>query len=239
MEDLNQVRLQKYMSQAWICSRRKAEEYIAEWQVLVNWKKAVIGQSVNPETDKVTIGNKLVQDNQEHVYYKLNKPYWIVTTCKKDWESWILDVVDIPERVFPIWRLDKNTTWLILLTNDWRLSNFLMHPRYEHEKEYVVQVYWKIEDEALREMSGWVFILWQKTLDAHITRLNSWMFSIVLREWKNRQIRRMVEKVWHEVKKLKRVRVENILLGNLQEWEYKKLNKTELDWLSKKLWIKL
>ncbi|EKE28154.1 MAG: hypothetical protein ACD_3C00088G0015 [uncultured bacterium (gcode 4)] len=239
MKEDNSLRLQKYLSQAGICSRRKAEEYIAAWQVFVNGEKAIIWQSIDPVADKITLGNKVVEDSQEYVYYKLNKPYWVVTTCRQDGESSILDVVDIPERVFPVWRLDKNTTWLILLTNDWRLSNYLMHPRYEHEKEYVVQVYWKIEDEALREMSGWVFILWKRTRDAEISRLNSWMFSIILKEWKNRQIRRMVEKVGHEVKKLKRVRIENILLWNLQEWQYVHLNKTELDWLSKKLGIKL
>ncbi|EKE29134.1 MAG: hypothetical protein ACD_2C00221G0016 [uncultured bacterium (gcode 4)] len=239
MKEDNTIRLQKYLSQAGICSRRKAEEYISAWQVFINGEKAEIWQSVDPAKDKVTLGKKVVEDSQEYVYYKLNKPYWIVTTCRQDGESSILDVVDIPERVFPIWRLDKNTTWLIILTNDWRLSNFLMHPRYEHEKEYVVQVYWKIEDEALREMSGWVFILWKKTRDAEIKRMNSWMFSIILKEWKNRQIRRMVEKVWHEVKKLKRIRIENIELGNMQEWQYARLNRTELDWLSKKLGIKL
>ena len=233
------VRLQKYLSQAWICSRRKAEEYIASWMVFVNWIKATIWQSVDPNVDKVTLWQKVVEDNKKHVYYKLNKPYGIVTTCEKDWESSILDIVDIPERVFPIWRLDKNSEWLILLTNDWRLSNYLMHPRYEHEKEYVVQTFWKIENEDLIRMSKWVTILWYKTKPTEITRLNSWMFSIILKEWKNRQIRRMVESVWHRVKKLIRIRIENIELWKLKEGEYIKLTDKELRWLEEKLWIKL
>jgi 23S rRNA pseudouridine2605 synthase len=237
MEEENKVRLQKYMSQAWICSRRKAEEYIAAGDVFINWVKATIWQSVDPSKDKVTIWNKLVEDNKKHVYYKLNKPYGIVTTCKQDGETWILDIVDIGERVFPVWRLDKNSTGLILLTNDWRLSNYLMHPRYEHEKEYVVQTFWKIEDEDLITMSEWVFILWKKTRNTEITRLNSWMFSIILREWMNRQIRRMVESVGHKVKKLIRVRIENIKLDNLKEWEFKKLTSKELSELSKKMGI--
>lgn len=235
----NKMRLQKYMSEAWICSRRKAEEYIANGEVFVNGKKAVIWQIIDTDIDKVTMWNKIIEDRDEYVYYKLNKPYWIVTTCKQDWESSILDIVDIDERVFPIWRLDKNSTWLILLTNDWRLSNYLMHPRYEHEKEYVVQTFWKIEDEDLKKMSEGVFILWKRTRNTEIKRLNSWMFSIILREWMNRQIRRMVESVWHKVKKLIRIRIENITLGNLKEWEYMKLSKSELAWLEKKLWIKL
>lgn len=239
MEYNNNIRLQKYLSQAWICSRRKAEEYIELGQVFVNWKKALIGQSINPDKDKVTLGNKVVEDKDNFVYYKLNKPYGIVTTCKQDGESSILDVVDIPERVFPIWRLDKNSTWLILLTNDGRLSNYLMHPRYEHEKEYVVQTFWKIEDEDLKTMSEWVYILGKKTRNTEVRRLNSWMFSIILREWMNRQIRRMTEKVWHKVKKLIRVRIENITLWNLKEWEYLPLTKKELKWLEDKLKIKL
>lgn len=235
----NKIRLQKYMSQAGICSRRKAEEYIQDWLVFVNWKKATIWESVDPQVDKITLWNKVVQDRQELVYYKLNKPYWIVTTCRQDWETWILDIVDIRERVFPIWRLDKNTTWLILLTNDGRLSNYLIHPRYWHEKEYVVEVYGKIEDEDLEKMSEGVYILGKKTQKARIIRLSSWTFSIILKEWMNRQIRRMVEKVGHEVKKLKRVRIENILVGSLKEWEYKHLSKGELKILGERIGLQL
>ncbi len=236
---MEKIRLQKYLSQAWICSRRKAEEYITSWQVLVNGEKAIIGQSIDPENDKVTLWDKLVEDSKKYVYYKLNKPYWIVTTCKSDWESWILDIIETDERVFPIWRLDKNSQWLILLTNDWRLSNYLIHPRYEHEKEYVVQTFWRIEDHELEKMSAWVEMLWKKTKKAEITRMNSWMFSIILREWMNRQIRRMVESVWHKVKKLIRIRIENIELGSLKEWEIVRLTHKELKWLQDKLKIKL
>lgn len=239
MEDNSKIRLQKYLSQAWICSRRKAEEYIRDGLVLVNWKTATIWQSIDPQVDEVKMKNEEIKALQEMVYYKLNKPYWIVTTCRQDWESSILDVVDIEERVFPIWRLDKNTTGLIILTNDWRLSNYLIHPRYEHEKEYVVEVYGKITDEALMQLSAWVYILGKKTKQARISRLSSWTFSIILQEWMNRQIRRMVEKVGYEVKKLKRIRIENILLGNLKEWQYERLSNKELKELSARIGIEL
>lgn len=240
MEEANQkIRLQKYLSQSWICSRRKAEEYIRDGLILVNWKPAEIWQSINPDVDVVKMKNEEIKKLQNLVYYKLNKPYGIMTTCRQDWESSILDIVNIKERVFPIGRLDKNTTWLIILTNDGRLSNYLIHPRYEHEKEYIVEVYGKISDEELAQMSEWVFILGKKTKRATIRRLSSWTFSIILQEWMNRQIRRMVEKVWHEVKKLKRVRIENILLGNLKEWQYEHLSNKELKELSSRLWIDL
>ena len=236
---MEKIRLQKYLSQAWICSRRKAEEFIEAGLVFVNSEVATIWQSIDPEIDKVTLKSEEIKNRQNYVYYKINKPYGIVTTCRQDWESSILDIVEIPERVFPIWRLDKNTTGLILLTNDWRLSNYLIHPRYGHEKEYVVEVYWKISDEELEFMSEWVYILWKKTQRAEIRRLSSWTFSIILKEWMNRQIRRMVEKAWHEVKKLKRIRIENILLWDLKEWKYIKLDPGEIKWLEERLDIKL
>lgn len=175
-----------------------------------------------------------------------------MTTCLsgKDNEKGILDIVDIPERVFPVGRLDKETTGLILLTNDGRLSNYLMHPRYEHEKEYIVEVYGRIEDEALERMAAGVKIELKEngsrsriirridgkdqmitrkytTRPCEIMRLSSSKFSIVLKEGKNRQIRRMVEAVGSDVKKLKRIRIENIEIGTLPEGEYRKLSSVE------------
>lgn len=232
------LRLQKYMSGAWICSRRKAEEYIERWLVKVNGQIAVIWQQVCPSKDKVELLDKAIKEQKEFVYYKLNKPRWVVTTCESKWQQWILDIVDINTRVFPIWRLDKETTGLILLTNDWRLTNYLIHPRYDHEKEYIVEVFWPISDSALNRMSNGLFILWSYTKKAKVSRISSWKFSITITEGRNRQIRRMVEKVWSQVKKLKRVRIENIELWTLSIWEYKKLSKKEKDNLFTKLKLK-
>lgn len=246
------MKLQKFLSQSWVCSRRKAEEYIEQWLVTVNGIVAHIGQVIDPEHDEVKFSDKIIEDQEDLVYYVFNKPRGIVTTCLsgKDDEKWILDVVDIPERVFPIGRLDKETTWLIILTNDGRLSNYLMHPRYEHEKEYVVEVYGKIEDEALEKMRKWVRIELKdngsrkrivrnvggvdtvitktyRTKPCDINRLSSSKFAITIREWKNRQIRRMVEAVGYDVKKLKRIRVENIMLGDLAEGEWRRFTESE------------
>ena len=236
------MRLQKYIAQAGIASRRKAEEFIERGLVLVNGEVATIGMSVDSDVDHVEIGDEIVQETKEFVYYAFNKPRDIVTTCKSDDETGILDIIDIKERVFPIGRLDKETTGLILLTNDGRLSNFLMHPSHEHEKEYVVEVYGKIEDEALERMRLGVTIeIKENTRDKKralvmkpyrtrpclIERISSSKFSIVLKEGKNRQIRRMVKVVGHDVKKLKRIRVENVHLGNLLEGTYRPLTKHE------------
>lgn len=141
--------------------------------------------------------------------------------------------MDFGERVFPIGRLDKDTTGLIIMTNDGRLSNFLIHPRYEHQKEYIVEVYGKIEDEALEKMRRGVKIELKensrqkkrenlppkmyRTKPTQIERLSSSKFSIILEEGKNRQIRRMIAAVGYDVKRLKRIRIENIKLGDLAE----------------------
>ncbi len=246
------MKLQKFLSQSWVCSRRKAEEYIEQWLVMVNDIVAHIGQVIDPEKDIIKVDDHIIDEQDNLVYYVFNKPRGVVTTCLsgKEDEKWILDIVTIPERVFPIGRLDKETTGLIILTNDGRLSNYLMHPRYEHEKEYVVEVYGKIDDEALEKMARWVRIELKdngsrnriirtikgvdtvitktyKTKPCNITRLSSSKFSITIREGKNRQIRRMVTAVEHDVKKLKRIRVENIYLGDLAEGEWRRFTDGE------------
>lgn len=221
------MKLQKYMSQAGICSRRKAEEYIAAGSVLVNGKVAHIWQIIDSEKDSVTLGKWAELEQQKYVYYKINKPRGIETTCAQKWGKSIIDIINTPERVFPVGRLDKDTTGLILLTNDGRITNYLTHPRYEHEKEYVVETFWPIDDDALKKMSRWVMILWKWTKKCKVDRIAAGKFSIVLTEGRNRQIRRMVESVDSKVKKLKRVRIENIFLDKLREGEIKHLSKWE------------
>lgn len=232
------MRLQKYMSQAGICSRRKAEEYIAAWQVSVNGQVAKIWDQINPETDKVMLLNKAIEEQKNFVYYKLNKPRGIETTCAQHNTQNIVDIMDIEQRVFPIGRLDKDTTGLILMTNDGRLTNYLIHPRYEHEKEYIVETFGGIDDRQLDMMRKGLFILGSYTKQCEVKRISSGKFSIILTEWRNRQIRRMVEKVWSGVKKLKRIRIENIRLWNMQEWEYKPLSQWEKNELFKRLNLK-
>ena len=233
------MRLQKYMSESWICSRRKAEEYIVSWLVKINWKTADLWQSINPEIDEIKFLDQVIEEQKKFVYYKINKPRGIETTCAQNWKSSIMDIIDTKERVFPVWRLDKDTIWLLILTNDGRLANYLMHPKYEHEKEYVVETFWPISDNQLEDLEEGIFILWKKTKKAIIRRISSWKFSIIITEWRNRQIRRMAEKIWAKVKKLKRIRIENIEIWNLNLWEYKKLSHKEKNTLFKKLWINM
>ena len=209
------MRIQKYLSQAWVCSRRKAEEYIRAWQVYVNGQVASIWMSINPNIDTIVFWDRVMHEQKNFVYYKYHKPRGIETTCAQRWWKSIVDIVDVWQRIFPIWRLDKDSTWLILLTNDGRITNYLTHPRYRHEKEYIVETFWSISDKALNTISQWVPVLWKLTLPCFVRRISSWTFCIILCEWRNRQIRRMVEYVWSKVKKLKRIRIENIQLWNL------------------------
>ena len=232
------MRIQKYLSKTWVCSRRKAEEYIKTWQIKINGVMAKIWQSIEEWKDKIELWNKLIKEQKKLLYYKINKPRWVITTCAEYWDKNIIDIINIKERVFPIWRLDKESTGLILLTNDGRLTNYLTHPKYNHKKEYVVEVFWPIKDIQIKRLSEPMYILWSKIKKVEIKRISSSKFYIILTEWKNRQIRRMVEKVWAKVKKLKRIRIENIVLWKMEIGEYKHLSKWEIDELFKKLGIK-
>lgn len=231
------MRLQKYMSQAGICSRRKAEDYISRGLVKVNGQVAIIWMKVDPDTDKVELEGQAISEQQKQVYYKINKPRGIITTCAEFGDQNIIDIVDIPERVFPVGRLDKESDGLIILTNDGRITNYLIHPRYEHEKEYLVETFGPVSDDELKKMSRGLLILGSYTKKTRIERVSSGTFKIILTEWKNRQIRRMVEAVGWKVKKLKRIRIENIELWNLQAWEYKHLTQKEKSTLFAKLGI--
>lgn len=150
---MTSLRLQKYLSECGVCSRRHAEEAIKNGEVIVNGIVAHIGQSIDPEVDKIEFSGKLVHRSEALVYYAMNKPRGIETTCaQKDGKS-IVDIIDTKTRVFPIGRLDKDSSGLILLTNDGRLTHRLLHPSFEHEKEYVVTTYGKIDDLSLKQMS--------------------------------------------------------------------------------------
>ena len=133
------MRLQKYLSSAGFCSRRKGEEYIRDGRVKVNGVTVTeLGSKVDPQNDRVEVDQKLVQTDQKKIYIALNKPREYVTSCDHPGEKIVLDLVDIPERIYPVGRLDKDSTGLLLLTNDGRLHHRLSHPSFDHEKEYEV-----------------------------------------------------------------------------------------------------
>ena len=230
------MRLQKYLSSAGFCSRRKGEEYIRDGLVKVNGIIVTeLGTKVDPQNDRIEVNETLVKEGQKKVYIALNKPREYVTSCDHPGEKIVLDLVDIPERIYPVGRLDKDSTGLLLLTNDGRLHHRLSHPSFDHEKEYEVTVASHIPDGAFRSMEKGMPMMGTKTRPAKIKRISSKRFRIVLKEGKNRQIRRMVRKVGSRVTELKRIRISNIKLGKLSEGSWRYLREKEKEGLLKTL----
>ena len=222
------MRLQKFLSAAGVCSRRKGEEYIKAGRVAVNSQIVVeLGAKVDPAVDLVQVDGNPVQSSQPLIYIALNKPRDYVTSCSHPGEKIVLDLVDIPRRVYPIGRLDKDSTGLLLLTNDGRLHHKLSHPSFDHEKEYDVTMTKPITDGALRKMAQGLPMMGTQTRPARVQRISARRFRIVLQEGKNRQVRRMVRKVGNKVTGLKRIRVANIKLGGLAPGAWRHLNDQE------------
>jgi pseudouridine synthase len=230
------MRLQKFLSAAGVCSRRKGEEYIQSGRVAVNSQVVIeLGTKIDPEKDCVQVDGNVVQASQPLIYIALNKPKDYVTSCSHPGEKVVLDLVDIPPRVYPIGRLDKDSTGLLLLTNDGRLHHTLSHPSFDHEKEYDVTVTKPIADGALRKLAEGLPLMKTRTRPARVRRISAQRFRIVLQEGKNRQVRRMVRKVGNQVSGLKRIRVANVKLGRLAPGAWRHLSQKERLELLKKL----
>ena len=229
------IRVQKYLSQIGICSRRKGEEYIKKGLISINGQVITkLGTTLDPENDIILLNNQRITDNNlDKIYIALNKPKGFVTSCKHPGQKLVIDLIDIPERIYPIGRLDKDSSGLILLTNDGEIHNRLIHPSFSHEKEYEVIVKREISDKDLNKLSNGVNILGTKTRPASIKRISKNKFRIILLEGKNRQIRRMIDKIDNKVIKLKRIRVVNIKLGKLSEGSWRYLNKSEINKIRK------
>lgn len=226
------------MADKWIASRRKSEEFILKWYVKINWNIVnELWTKIDPEKDKIEIdGESVKNEEKKMVYYLLNKPVWYITTTNKTKfePNIVTDLVPNNPRVYPIWRLDKDTTWLLIMTNDWDLTYKLMHPSFEHEKEYEVLLNDKIFEKDLEKFWNWtITIEWRTAQKAKIQSRSNKSFSIILKEWMNRQIRKMAEKLWYRVKKLRRIRMWNIKLWELEIWKYRPLTKKEIEELKR------
>jgi pseudouridine synthase len=224
------MRLQKFLSAAGICSRRRGEQFIKAGRVNVNGQTIVeLGTKIDPENDQVSFDGKPIKYEQPLVYIVLNKPVDYVTSCRHPGEKIVLDLVNIGQRVYPIGRLDKDSTGLLLLTNDGRLHHRLSHPSFDHEKEYDVTVAKPITDGALQKLAAGLPMMGSKTRPARVQRIAPRQFRIILKEGKNRQVRRMVRKVGNQVKMLRRIRVAGIKLGRLPPGKWRHLTEKEIE----------
>ncbi len=231
-----EMRLQKFLSRAGICSRRKGEEYIKAGWVKVNGKIVTeLGVKVDPEQDAVEVDSDAIRSDSAPIYIALNKPRGYVSSCHQQNEKIVLDLLDISERVYPVGRLDKDSTGLLLLTNDGRLHHRLSHPSFSHEKEYEVTVAKPLPEGALRKLAKGLPMMGTRTRPARVKRISSRRFRIVLLEGKNKQIRRMVRKVGNQVVDLKRIRIANIELASLAPGSWRHLAAKEKDELLKSL----
>ncbi|MFF1013340.1 23S rRNA pseudouridine(2604) synthase RluF [Proteus mirabilis] len=223
------TRLNKYISESGICSRREADRYIEQGLVLINGKRAGIGDRVTAG-DEVKVNGRLIeaQDNSEMVLIALNKPVGIVSTTDEGEKDNIVDYVNHSTRVFPIGRLDKDSQGLIFLTNHGDLVNKILRAGNSHEKEYLVTVDKPITDEFIRGMGAGVPILGQKTKKCKVKKEAAMVFRITLVQGLNRQIRRMCEYFGYEVTKLERIRIMNVSLAGLPVGEWRDLTDDEL-----------
>jgi len=222
------MRLQKFLSLAGVCSRRKGETYIKAGLVKVNGETVTeLGSKVDPEKDLVFFKERRVEAGEELLYIAMNKPKGVVSSCSQKNEKIILDLLDVKQRVYPVGRLDKDSTGLLLVTNDGALHQKLSHPSFDHEKEYDVSVTRPISNESLRRLEKGMPITGKKTRPTVVKRVSPKRFRIILKEGRNRQIRRMVEKVGNRVVRLKRIRVSNVRLGNLAEGKWRHLTGAE------------
>lgn len=228
------MRINKFISDSGKASRRGADRLIEEGRVMINGKKAKIGDQVKPGDD-VRVSGDQIQVSRNNVYIALNKPVGITSTTEKNVKGNIVDLVNHPLRIYNIGRLDKESEGLILLTNDGDIVNEILRAENEHEKEYIVSVDKPITPEFVEKMGSGVKILGTKTLPCEVEQLSKFDFKIILKQGLNRQIRRMCEELGYEVFRLQRVRIMNIHLGNLPPGQWRDLSKKEKNQLFSEL----
>ncbi|MBS1549329.1 MAG: 23S rRNA pseudouridine(2604) synthase RluF [Bacteroidetes bacterium] len=211
MEDLSK-RINKYLSEVGFCSRREADKLIADNRVRINGKIPEMGTKVLPN-DVVTVDDKpVLKLKEDFVYLALHKPVGIECTTNPGTRNNIVDYMKYPKRIFPVGRLDKASEGLIIMTNDGDIVNKILRAKNNHEKEYIVTVDKPITSQFIKKMSNGIPILDTVTKKCEVEKLSDRVFSIILTQGLNRQIRRMCEYLGYEVKKLKRIRIMNIRL---------------------------
>lgn len=233
------MRINKFLSNSGVASRRKCDLLIEEGKVTVNGKVVnELGLKINEKKDKVKVEGKEISLPSSFVYIKLNKPKgYACTASDEKGRKTIYDLVDCEERLFSIGRLDYDTEGLIILTNDGDFANAVAHPRFQTEKEYRVTAEGEIKESELAVMRKGVVVDGERMPSARVEKLSYengfTKLSVVIDEGQNRQVRRMFEAIGHQIKLLKRVRIGQVRLGGLKRGEYRDLTEEELNLLTK------
>ncbi len=221
------MRLNKYISETGVCSRREADKWIEAGRVTCNGEPAALGTKV-AQGDEVRIDGDLIGHKKKSVYIALNKPVGIICTTESHIEDNIIDHIGFPERIFPVGRLDRDSEGLILLTNNGDIVNEILRSENNHEKEYWVTVDRPITDLALRMLSQGVKIMGEITKPSKVMRVDDQSFRIILTQGLNRQIRRMCSALGYKAQRLRRVRIMTIHLGDLASGQWRHLTPAEL-----------
>ena len=231
------MRINKFLSSLGIASRRAIDKYIEEGRIKVNGVIASTGIDVTEE-DEIYIDNKKIETNriEEKVYFMLNKPLEVLSASSDDrGRKTVVDLIKTDKRIFPIGRLDYMTSGLILLTNDGELFNRLVHPKSEIYKKYYIKVFGEVKKEEIEELRKGVLLEDGKTLPAKVSGIkydkNKTSMYISIREGRNRQIRRMIEKFGYKVLMLRREKIGELSLGDLKEGKYRELTREEIEYL--------
>lgn len=231
------MRINKFLSSLGIASRRAIDKYIEEGRIKVNGVIASTGIDVTEE-DEIYIDNKKIETKriEEKVYFMLNKPLEVLSASSDDrGRKKVVDLIKTDKRIFPIGRLDYMTSGLILLTNDGELFNRLVHPKSEIYKKYYIKVFGEVKKEEIEELKKGVLLEDGKTLPAKVSGIkydkNKTSMYISIREGRNRQIRRMIEKFGYKVLMLRREKIGELSLGDLKEGKYRELTKEEIEYL--------
>jgi 23S rRNA pseudouridine2604 synthase len=226
------MRLNKFISESGACSRREADKLIEQGRVSINGAPAALGTQVG-DADRVAIDGVPLGEKKRPIYLALNKPVGITCTTDARIEGNIVEFVNHPERVYPIGRLDKDSEGLILLTNNGDIVNGILRAEHDHEKEYIVELDRPITDIAINIMSSGVRILGVTTKPCVITKINARTLRMVLTQGLNRQIRRMCSSLGYQVRRLQRVRIMNIHLGQMGVGKWRLLTEAEIKGLTR------
>ena len=225
------MRLNKFIADAGICSRRKADEMIKEGRVTVNKQEAIIGMEITAD-DVVRVDGERIRVNVVHEYYMLNKPKRVLCSNEdKFGRKLAIDYIKSKKRLFTYGRLDYMTEGLIIISNDGEVYNHVMHPRKKLYKSYIAKLDREIEEKDMDALKYGVVIDGKRTAPAKVKRIDKKEIRIAIFEGRNRQIRKMVEILGYNVNSLKRVKIGELSLGHLQVGDYRKLTEEEVKYL--------